>query len=216
MPWWPSSSGPITVTAVAHVTAVAQVGSLAWERLNAAEVWPPKKEEVIKVTLRPVLLAKRRGRTSEESPSVHVCIFKGSGPTFIGWCLEDSMGAPTGVRVLSHTFHGAHVHSMGSTTDLADDRRDLLHMYFHQRLLRRKPNSLQMVQVKRNTGRDHLLRARLGSGDQGEEESSRDLQRREAMATPHPGAEATWGGKMLGDPWELEGEWRGHLEGLQS
>ena len=37
VPWWPSSKGLGAVTAVAWVTAVAQVPSLAWELSHAAE-----------------------------------------------------------------------------------------------------------------------------------------------------------------------------------
>ena len=40
------------------------------------------KREVVKIPLRPILLAKKRCKTTEASPRRHVCMFKGLRPTF--------------------------------------------------------------------------------------------------------------------------------------
>lgn len=65
--------------------------------------------------------------------------------------------------MLTHNFHVAEVQLDGSLMNYADDKHDLLELCLCQSLYR-KWNSLQMVQMKRNTRSDHLQRGSLGSG----------------------------------------------------
>lgn len=94
---------------------------------------------------------------------------------------------------------------MESPVNYADDRHELRKLCQCQSLSR-KQNLLQMVQMKINTGGDHLQRGSLDSGDKRDEELLIDQQQKELCPLKQHGEErwspirigAVWGGPPRG------------------
>ena len=95
------------------------------------------KREVVKIPLRPILLAKKRCKTTDASARRRVCMLKGLRPTFIGVAQKEACESQHESECLPVVSTLAKFNRTGCALGCVDHRHESLEMYFCQSLCRK-------------------------------------------------------------------------------